>query len=477
MFASPFREAAVLTVDGVGEWATATIGHATAAWDGTGTNRINLMRELRFPHSLGLLYSAFTAFLGFRVNSAEYKVMGLAPYGQPRYVDQIHTVAKVDDEGGLHLDMRYFDFHHSTQRTYSHKFIELFGAAREPEAPFYTQTTHPRRDHAGWDEEQARLNQHYADLAASIQLFTEEVLLKMAHTAHRLTGARHLVMAGGVALNSVANGRLMREGPFEEVYIQPAAGDAGGALGAALYVHHVVLGQPRRFVMEHAYWGSEFGEAQIAAAIRASGLCSEPIDDTDRLLDRAVDRLLQGGVIGWFQGRAEWGPRALGSRSILADPRREAMKEVVNAKIKFRELFRPFAPVVLEDRAAEFFTAPNLDRQYPPRFMLVVSPIADHKRDDLQAVCHNGTGRLQSVRREWNERYYGIVEKFGQATGVPVLLNTSFNMRGEPIVNTPAEALNTFAYTDMDVLVMGNCLVTKPAGFQARLPARPRVLD
>ncbi|MFQ5612377.1 MAG: carbamoyltransferase [Anaerolineae bacterium] len=477
MFASPFEEAAVLTIDGVGEWTTASIGQATANWNGGGENRINLTRELRFPHSLGLLYSAFTAFLGFRVNNGEYKVMGMAPYGTPRYIDEVHKVARIDDEGGLHLDMRYFSFHHSTSRTFNGRFVELFGPPRRPESEFFTLTTHPGKDHPHWDDRLAEQNQKYADIAASIQRVTEETILKMSRVAHRLTGSGNLVMAGGVALNSVANGRIMREGPFENVFIQPAAGDSGGALGAALYVYHAVLGQPRRFVMEHAYWGAEYAEADLAGAIRARGLLSEQIDDTEKLLDRAVDTLLEGKVISWFQGRFEWGPRALGNRSILADPRSEDMKEIVNTKIKFREPFRPFAPVVLEERAHEYFTSPNLDRQYPPRYMLMVSPVADDKRDKIQAVCHNGTGRLQSVRRDWNPLYYRIIEKFGEATGVPVLLNTSYNLRGEPIVNTPDNALHTFSYSDTDLLVMGNFLVRKPEGYQETLPARKVELD
>jgi carbamoyltransferase len=477
MFAAPFEQAAVVTIDGVGEWTTATVGQASATWNGQGENRINLSRELRFPHSLGLLYSAFTAFLGFRVNNGEYKVMGMAPYGQPNYVDDVYKVVRVDDEGGLHLDMRYFDFHHSTSRTFSHKFVDLFGPPRPPESEFFTRTTHPRGDHPDWNEKLATQNQRYADIAASIQWVTEETILKMCRFAHDLTGAKNLVMAGGVALNSVANGRIMREGPFEEVFIQPAAGDSGGALGAALYVYHVLLGQPRKFVMEHAYWGAGYGEAEQAEAIRKRGLLFEQIDDSERLLDRAVDTLLEGKVISWYQGRFEWGPRALGSRSILADPRQEAMKEVVNTKIKFREPFRPFAPVILEERVQEYFTTPNLNRQYPPRYMLIVSPVAPDKQDRIQAVCHNGTGRLQSVRREWNPLYHRLIEKFDEATGVPVLLNTSYNLRGEPIVNTPENALHTFSYSDIDLLVMGNFLVRKPEGYREALPERKVELD
>jgi carbamoyltransferase len=345
--------------------------------------------------------------------------------------------------------------------------VELFGPARKPEAEFFTQSTHPHKDHPHWDEATAANNQKYADIAASIQQVTEEIILKMASAAHRLTGSRNLVMAGGVALNSVANGRVMREGPFENVFIQPAAGDSGGAIGAALYVYHVVLGQPRKFTMEHAYWGAEYPASEMIEAIKKAGFKYEEFDNDDRLLDQVVDALLESKVVGWYRGRFEWGPRALGQRSILADPRREAMKEIVNTKIKFREPFRPFAPVVLEDRAPEYFTTPNLEKQYLPRFMLMVSDVPEDKWDKIQAVCHKGTGRLQSVREAWNPSYYNLVRKFGQATGVPVLLNTSYNLRGEPIVTTPLEAIKTFAASDIDQLVMGPFLVQKPEGFQA----------
>jgi carbamoyltransferase len=468
MFCSPYEDAAVLTLDGVGEWTTATIGKATANWNGQGANQIELIRELRFPHSLGLLYSAFTAYLGFRVNNGEYKVMGMAPYGQPKYLDEVYKVVKVDEDGGIRLNMDYFSFHHSTKDTFNQKFVELFGPRRPPEAEFFTSITHPRKDHSHWDEAVATQNQKYADIAASIQRVTEEIVLKMAQAAYRQTGSKNLVMAGGVALNSVANGRVMRETPFEKVFIQPAAGDSGGALGAALYVYHVVLGQPRKFTMEHAYWGTEYAESQMVEAIKSAGFAYERYDDDDRLLDRVVDTLLQSKVIGWYRGRFEWGPRALGNRSIIADPRREEMKEIVNTKIKFREPFRPFAPVIIEERTAEYFTTPNLDQQYPPRYMLMVSDIPQDKWDKIQAVCHNGTGRLQSVREEWNSGYYNLIKKFDQATGVPVLLNTSYNLRGEPMVTTPQEALNTFAASDIDQLVMGPFLVTKPEGYRAK---------
>jgi len=461
MFASPFEDAAVLTIDGVGEWTTATMGHATATFDGSGSNAINLTRELRFPHSLGLVYSAFTAYLGFRVNNGEYKVMGMSPYGQPNYMDEVYKVVSVDDDGGVQLNMDYFSFHHSTKNTFSRKFEDLFGPRRMPEAEFFTATTHPQRNHPQWNDAAAAQNQKYADIAASIQRVTEETVLKMAKAAHAQTGSKNLVMAGGVALNSVANGRIVRESPFERVFIQPAASDSGGALGAALYAYHVLLGKPRKWVMKHAYWGAEYSEGDMEAAIRESGFSYEKLDDMAQLSQRAVDAMLNERVIALYQGRFEWGPRALGNRSILADPRSEAMKEIVNTKIKFREPFRPFAPVVLAEKAAEYFATPNIDTNLLAPYMLMVSPIVPEKGAQIKAVNHNGTGRLQSVKRETNPLYYQMIADFEQATGVPVLLNTSFNLRGEPIVNTPQNALNTFRKSDIDQLVMGNFLVKK----------------
>ena len=478
MFASPFDEAAIVTMDGVGEWTTASIGRGRAQWTDGAENSIELWDELRFPHSLGLLYSAFTAYLGFRVNSGEYKVMGMAPYGEPRYIDDVHKVVRVADDGSIEMNMDYFSYHYSTTDTFNQKFVELFGPARKPESEFFSLVTHPNKDHPEWDDRTADENQKYADIAASIQRVTEEIVLKMVNTAHQKTGLDKLVMAGGVALNSVANGRVMRESPFKDVWIQPAAGDSGGALGAALYVYHVILGQPRKFVQEHNFWGREYKEAEMVQAIEARGFPYKRFDDMEVLLDRAVDTILEGKVISWFQGRFEWGPRALGGRSILADPRFGEMKEIVNTKIKFREPFRPFAPVILEERVNEYFTTEGLDRQYPPRFMLIVSPFKEDKRDKVQAVCHiGGTGRMQTVREEWNHAYYRIVKKFGEATGVPVLLNTSFNLRGEPIVTSPSDALNTFANSGLDQLVMGPFLVGKPDHMTSPEEPRPVTLD
>jgi carbamoyltransferase len=463
-FSSPFKEAAILTVDGVGEWTTTTLGQASADWAGDGTNQLALFNEIKFPHSLGLLYSAFTAFLGFKVNSGEYKVMGMAPYGKPNRVEDVYKIVNVGEDGSFQLNMDYFSFHYSTSQTFNGNFTKLFGAPRVHESDFYTSTTHPQKDHPLWDNQTARLNQHYADIAASIQFVTEDIMLKMANHLHAKTGLKRLCMAGGVALNSVANGRILRETPFEDVWIQPAAGDSGGALGAALYAYHVFLGCPRKFVMEHAYWGQAYSPPEVSAAIQATGRNYERIEDSDRFAEMMVDDLLAGKVISLFQDRFEWGPRALGNRSILADPRSSEMKEIVNARIKFREPFRPFAPVILEERAADFYEGLNNGAacQYPLRYMLMVYPTKDGQGDKIQAVTHEGgTGRVQTIRREWNPLYYRAVELFGEATGVPVLLNTSFNLRGEPIVTTPANALNTFAKSDIDTLYMDGFVIRK----------------
>jgi len=466
-FCSPYDEAALLTIDGVGEWTTAAVGKAQALWpareNGITENRIELLQETRFPHSLGLLYSAFTAFLGFKVNNGEYKVMGMAPYGRPTRVEDVYKLVEVGEDGGFRLNMEYFSFHHSTARTFNRNFVRLFGEPRVHDADFYTPAIRRSLDKPGWNEETARINQHYADIAASVQHVTEEIVLKMARHAHALTGSKNLCMAGGVALNSVANGRLARETPFEHVFIQPAAGDSGGALGAALYAYHVLLGKPRRFVMEHAYWGQAYDGSRQQAAVTSAGRSFELQPDLERRAERIVDDLLAGRVIGLYQGRFEWGPRALGNRSILADPRKAEMKDVVNATIKYREPFRPFAPVVIEERAAEYYAGLGDVRQmYPLRYMLMVYPTLDGRGEQIQAVTHEGgSGRLQVVRREWNPLYHRVVELFGEATGVPVLLNTSFNLRGEPIVNTPENALNTFNKSELAALYMDDLIVRK----------------
>jgi len=457
-YPSPFEEAAILTLDGVGEWTTAAMGTAKG-------NDIALTDEIRFPHSLGLLYSAFTAFLGFQVNEGEYKVMGMAPYGVPKYMDKIYDhLIRVADDGSFRMNMDHFSYHYSDEKTFNSRFVDLFGPPRDPKMHFFTSRTrfpsYFGEKPADFDE-QSRLNEHYADVAASIQKVTEEIILKLARDLHRRTGLTKLCMAGGVALNSVANGRILNETPFEDLFIQPAAGDSGGALGAALHVHHALLGRPRNFRLEHAYWGKAYSGSEIQSFLDGQNIKYERFSDDDKLLDRLVDDLVGGKVVGWYQGRFEWGPRALGNRSILADPRSEMMKDTVNIKIKFREPFRPFAPVILEQNADEFFKGRNTARQYPSRYMLLVLPLKEDKADQVGAVNHMGTGRLQTIREEWNPRYYKIVEKFGRATGVPVLLNTSFNLRGEPIVTTPANAYSTFSKSGIDVLVLENFMIRK----------------
>lgn len=457
-FASPFPEAAVLTVDGVGEWTTAARGRGTANWDGSGQNSLVLTEEQRFPHSLGLLYSAFTAFLGFHVNSGEYKVMGMSPYGEPRYLDKLEKLFKVYEDGSFWTNMDYFSYHYSSTDTYNQKFIDLFGAPRIHSDDFFTTKTNPG---VNPNDPQVKQNQYYADVAASVQWVTEETLLKMLNALHRETGLNQLCMAGGVALNSKANGRILKETPFTDIFIQPAAGDSGGALGAALYVYHVLLGQPRKFVQEHNYWGAEYSDAEIEQAIGQTGFGYELVRDESKLTETAVNDILQGKVIAWFQGRFEWGPRALGSRSIIADPRRTEMKEIINAKIKFREPFRPFAPVIIEQAVADYFEMAHPEQNMMARFMLTVERFKEEPGQKVPAVNHLGTGRLQSVRREWNPRYYDLIYQFGQATGVPILINTSFNLRGEPIVNTPANALKTFGNSDLDTLILSNYIVRK----------------
>ena len=465
-YPSPFEEAAILIVDGVGEWATMSMGV------GKGKD-IRLLKEIKFPHSLGLLYSAFTAFLGFKVNNGEYKVMGMAPYGKPRYINKIYdNLIKVADDGSFWINMDYFSYHYSDEKMFNSKFEDLFGKPRVPEMHFFTSNT---RFPSYFGEkpsnysELCRKNEHYADIAASIQGVIEEVLLKLVNSLHKETGLKKLCIAGGVTLNSVANGKILRETPFEELFIQPSAGDGGGALGAALHTYHGLLGKPRTFVLEHAYWGKEYSESEIKEFLDNNNIPYQYFSDDEKLLDRLVDDLVDGKIVGWFQGRFEWGPRALGNRSILADPRSEEMKDLVNVKIKFREPFRPFAPVIIEENTEDFFYyGDNAAKQFPARYMLLVLPLKENKAEAIKAVNHMGTGRLQTIREEWNPRYYEVVKKFGEATGVPVLLNTSFNLRGEPIVASPANAFNTFSKSGIDVLVMENFMIRKPCRKAAR---------
>jgi carbamoyltransferase len=457
---SPYEESAILTVDGVGDWVTATCGVGKG-------NEIRRTKHIEFPHSLGLLYSAFTAFLGFEVNEGEYKVMGMAPYGKPRYADKVWKVVRQDSDGSFSLDMDYFTFHYSTNRMYSRKLVELFGDPRPREMAFFTQATgfpkyfgEPPANYS----ELCRVNEHYADIAASIQHVTEELLLGMARNLQKETGQKKLCIAGGVGLNSVANSRILRETEFDEIYIQPAAGDSGAAVGAALWAYNSLLGKPRTFCMTHAYWGKSYSDAEISSFLTENNIEHRHIENDDELLDQTVERLTHAKVVGWYQGRFEWGPRALGNRSILADPRNPEMKDIVNSKIKFREPYRPFAPSVLAEKAEDYFDLPNAAQQYPARYMLYVTPVKPGQRKILPATTHeDGTARLQTVFRDENPRYYGLIERFGNTTGVPVVLNTSFNLRGEPIVTTPANAFSTFSKSEMDSLVLGNFIVDKPS--------------
>lgn len=459
-FSSPYEKAAILTIDGVGEWAVTTIGI------GEGT-KIRILKEIRFPHSLGLLYSAFTAFLGFEVNEGEYKVMGMAPYGKPKYADKVRKMIKFFDDGSYELDLSYFSFHHSLNRSYSDKFTELFGKPRDPKSKFFTRET-------GWPsyfgskpegeeyEKIALEQEYYADVAASLQAVHEEAVIRLANEAHKLTGCDYLCVAGGVGLNSVANWKMLKQSPFKNMFIQPAAGDAGGALGSALLVEHQIFGTPRKYVMKHAYFGAEYSDAEIKDFLDGEKIAHRYFSNENELIGAVVGAITEGKVVGWFNGRFEWGPRALGSRSIIADPRRADMKDIVNTKIKFREPYRPFAPSVLGDKANEFFELPEAETHLPARFMLYVVNVRKEKQSIIPAITHvDGTARPQTVFSEESPRYHKLIKAFYEKTGVPLILNTSFNLKGEPIVNTPADAYSTFRRSEIDILVLGNYVVSK----------------
>jgi len=456
-FCSPFNESALVTFDGVGEWASTTIGKGN-------NNDINILKEIHFPHSIGLLYSAFTAFLGFEVNEGEYKVMGMAPFGKPKYTDKINEIITSYEDGSFWLDMSYFSYHKSASKSFTKKFENLFGIPREPESYFFTKET-GFPDYFGDKpkdyELQCESNQFYADIAASIQQITEELMLSVCLEAYKITGSKNLCMAGGVALNSTANNRIINELPYDNVFIQPASGDGGGALGAALLMWNHVLNNKKRFVMDNVYYGEEYDDDQIKESFNKNELNYKFISSFDDLAEKVAMMISEGKVIGWFQGRFEWGPRSLGARSIIADPRKSEMKNIVNTKIKFREPFRPFAPSILSENVEEYFELIDNQKFYTEQFMLRVAKIKENKRSKIPAVDHFGTGRLQSVKEDSNPRYYKLIKSFYQLTGVPVIMNTSFNVRGEPIVNTPEEALNTFLKTDIDVLVCGNYIIEK----------------
>lgn len=457
-YPSGFERAAILTMDGVGEWTTTTYGVGQG-------NNLDIHSEIKFPHSLGLLYSVFTAFLGFEVNDGEYKVMGMAPYGKPKYLDRVRKLVKKYPDGSYALKMEYFKFHKSVETANSGKFSDLFGKPRPKDMFFFTK----KSGYPGYFgkrpenyDELCDLNQRYADIAASVQMFTEEIILDIASTVYQKTKQENLCIAGGVGLNSVANGLLLSKGPFKRVFVQPAAGDDGGSLGAALYVYHALLNKRRVFAQDNCYFGAEYKESEIEKFLREKKIKFKKIASEQSLTEYLATEISKGKVIGFFNGRAEWGPRALGSRSILADPRREEMKEVVNTKIKFREPYRPFAPVVLAECANEYFELGNLKHQHLTNFMLGVFPVKKNKRKVIPAVTHvDGTGRLQIISMKQNSRYYNLVKKFGQKTGVYVLLNTSFNLKGEPIVNSPENALNTFKKSGLDILALEKYVVFK----------------
>ena len=462
-YPSPFPEAAILTVDGVGEWATSTIGFGRG-------REITILRELHFPHSLGLLYSAFTYYTGFKVNSGEYKLMGLAPYGNPE-AEQVQRfkslildeLVDLREDGSLLLNMDYFDFATGLTMCRDDKWESLFGV--------------PRR------ARETLLDQRHMNLALAVQQATEEIVLRLAETAKKLTGADYLVMAGGVALNCVANGKLIRRGTFKDIWIQPAAGDAGGALGAALAAWHIWQGNerlvpnPQMDNMDGSYLGPEFGADEILRVARRHRAPYQRFPDFADLARDVAALLAKGQVVGWFQGRMEWGPRALGNRSILGDPRHPEMQKRLNLKIKYREGFRPFAPSVLHEETANYF---ELDRPSP--YMLLVAPVNEarrnplppgyddldlferlyHLRSDVPAITHvDYSARIQTVHRETNERYWRLIRAFKELTGCGLIVNTSFNVRGEPIVCTPEDAYQCFMRTEMDYLVLGDYLFSK----------------
>jgi carbamoyltransferase len=452
-FPSPFEEALVLTMDGVGEWTTTSLAVGRG-------NALEVLREIHFPHSIGLLYSAFTYYTGFKVNSGEYKVMGLAPYGEPRYAQLIRdNLVDVKEDGSFRLDLQYFDYCTGLTMT-NERFDRLFGGP-------------PR-------SAESRLTQRELDLAASIQAVTEEIVIRLARGAARTTGQRNLCLAGGVALNCVANGKLLREGIFDRIWLQPAAGDAGGALGAALAVHHLENAAPRVPVagdaMRGAFLGPAYEQADIERRLAAAG-ARFTVTDEAGMIEACARALADGKALGWHQGRMEFGPRALGGRSILGDARSPTMQKTLNLKVKFRESFRPFAPSVLREHLAEWF---ELDVDSP--YMLLVADVVKERRiamtpeqqalfgieklnvprSSIPAVTHvDYSARIQTVHRETNPRYHALLSRFRDLTGCPVLVNTSFNVRGEPIVATPEDAFNCFMGTEIELLAVGNCLLVK----------------
>lgn len=433
-YTSPFEKSAILTCDGVGEW-------TTTAWGRGENGKVRLDWELKFPHSLGLFYSVFTQFLGFQINEGEFKVMGLAPYGKPKYIDKMEKLIRQSADGSFKLDMDYFQFHYSDKVSYSQKFIDLFGVP--PVNP----------------KDSDEVKEVYADIAASAQKVLDEKLLVIARNVREKTGMENLCYSGGVALNGVTNWKIFKEAGFKNLFIHPAAGDSGGALGSALYVYHHVLSNKKRHAPINVYFGAENSEQDIKKFISENNIKAVKLSDRD-LVAKISTMLFKKKVVGWVRGRFEWGPRALGSRSILADPRDKKMKDLVNAKIKFREAFRPFAPVCLYEDGDRYFDCDKT--QQPLSYMIAVVPVRKQWQSKLGAITHvDGTARPQFIKRDQNPIYYDVIKAFGKKSGINVLLNTSFNLKGEPIVNTCENAYNTFMKSGIDALVLGNYLVLK----------------
>jgi carbamoyltransferase len=440
---APTRDAAILTTDGVGEWATLTVGRGRRTPGGA--TSIELLREVRWPHSLGMLYSTFTAFLGFAVNEGEYKVMGLAAYGTPRFADAVRKVIPRTADGAFSLELGYFEFHTSVARSFSQAFVELFGPPRAAWDPIDLATDEGRR---------------FADIAASVQLVLEEILVDMTRALQRETGLRDLCMGGGVALNGVANARILAESGFERLFVPPAPGDAGCALGAALYADRVHFGNPDRDFPDHPFWGPAAEPSELVRIAREDGLAVETLDDA-ALIARTAEDLAAGRIVGWMDGACELGPRALGARSILAAPHSAQTRDRLNRDIKYREEFRPFAPVVPAELAERFFELPPGGVRLA-RFMSGVFPVRPEWRARLAAVTHvDGTARVQALERSMAPRLHDLIMAYGKLTGVPMLLNTSFNLAGEPIVNRVAEGYSTFRRSGIDVLVAGGARVAK----------------
>ena len=442
---APTRHAALLTADGVGEWATLTCGHGQR--HPGGRTEITLQREIRYPHSLGMLYSTVTAFLGFSVNEDEYKVMGLAAYGRPTMVDRVARLIRRTADGGFALVPEYFEYHTTARRSYSSRFVDLFGPPRSPYDPIDLAT---------------EAGQRYADCAASVQRVLEDTLVDLTRALHRETGLPDLCFGGGVALNGVANARILAESGFERLFVPPAPGDAGCAIGAALYADRIYLGNPDCDVPDHPFWGPSVSASDLAQVAREDAQYVDELDDS-LLIERVADELAAGRIVGWMDGRCEFGPRALGHRSILAAPHAAAMRDRLNRDIKDREEFRPFAPVVPVEAADRYFDLPPGGARLG-RFMSGVFPVDPAWRDRLAAITHvDGSARVQTLERSMAPRLYALLEAYGRRTGIPILLNTSFNVAGEPIVTTAREGYSTFRRCGLDLLVAGSTLVSKHA--------------